>query len=357
MAETEISWTHRRVGDRIIPGYTINPWIGCEKVGPGCANCYAEAFNDQRLKRGLWGPHAVRQMTGDATWTNPLRWNRLAEKDGIHRFVFCASWADVWDKKAPPGARERLFELIRATPWLIWLLLSKRIGNAPGMLPPFWDEIKDRCVIMATMVSQPEVDRDMHKLLAVDAGAYGISMEPMLGPLILPREFLDLGRRAWAIVGGESIGKEHPLHPDWVRGVRDQCAAGGANGPVPFHFKQWGRWWPAAPVYPDEDTTWKRLYVAQKHGLNADPDEWVVDAADAVDLTLKRERLCAMDRDGAFSWHPTCAEEVQPPPAAGSWWFEDHGTRDARRRELDGRVHDEHPWVPCMVKERVSEAA
>ncbi|QCO07418.1 DUF5131 family protein (plasmid) [Azospirillum argentinense] len=179
----------------------------------------------------------------------------------------------------------------------------------------------------------------------------------LLGPIVLPREFLDLGRQAWAIVGGESIGKKHPLHPDWVRGVRDQCATGGANGPVPFHFKQWGRWWPAAPVYPDEDPVWKRLHVAQQHGPDADPDEWVVDAADAVDLTLKRERLCAMDRDGAFSWHPTCAEEVQPPPAAGSWWFEDHGTRDAHRRELDGRVHDEHPWVPCMVKERVSEAA
>lgn len=351
MAESEISWVSRRRGTTIIPGYTFNPWIGCEKVGPGCLYCYAEATNDGRFHRGLWGPHATRVLTGDAVWANPLRWNRLASKDRFHRFVFCASWADVWDKKAPDGARQRLFELIRATPWLVWLLLSKRIGNAPDMLPPFWDEIKDRIVIMATMVNQPEIDRDIGKLLSVDAGAWGISIEPMLGSVRLPQAFLDLGRRGWAITGGESRGRDRPLHPDPVRSVRDQCEVGGANGPVAFHLKQWGRWWPAAPVYPDEDPVWKRIQVQRRHGLSADPDAWVIDSSDAVDLSKGRDRICAMDRDGAFAWHPIYGGEVQPPPNSGSWWFEDLGTKGARRRELDGRTHDGEPWVPTMADE------
>ncbi len=353
MAETDISWTSRLHGSTWLSGFTFNPWVGCEKVGPGCVYCYAEATNDGRFHRGLWGPHAKRQLTSPATWAAPLKWNRLAEQDRAFRFVFCASWADVWDKKASDGARERLFELIRATPWLIWLLLSKRIGNAPGMLPPFWEEIKDRVVIMATMVNQPEIDRDMRKLLAIDAGAWGVSIEPMLGSITLPQQFLDLGPRGWAITGGQSIGRDQFLHPDPVRSIRDQCMAGGRNGPVPFHHKQWGRWLPVAPAYPDEDMAWKLAYVRQTHGANEDPEEWVVEPSDVVDITLPRHRLACMDRAGSLSVHPETGGDVQPLPGAGAWWFEDRGTRGARERDLDGRTHDEHPWLPAMERERL----
>lgn len=44
----------------------------------------------------------------------------------------------------------------------------------------------------------------------------------------------------WVIVGGESGKRARPMHPDWARQIRDQCAA--AN--VPFFFKQWGEWAP-----------------------------------------------------------------------------------------------------------------
>ena len=45
----------------------------------------------------------------------------------------------------------------------------------------------------------------------------------------------------WVIVGGEIGSGARPMHPDWARSIREQCAASG----VPFHFKQWGDWYPA----------------------------------------------------------------------------------------------------------------
>ena len=45
----------------------------------------------------------------------------------------------------------------------------------------------------------------------------------------------------WVVVGGESGHKARPMHPDWVRSLRDQCGTAG----VPFLFKQWGEWCPS----------------------------------------------------------------------------------------------------------------
>src|SRR3546814_6072988 len=42
----------------------------------------------------------------------------------------------------------------------------------------------------------------------------------------------------WVVAGGESGPGARPMHPDWARSLRDQCAAAG----VPFLFKQWGEW-------------------------------------------------------------------------------------------------------------------
>jgi protein gp37 len=61
----------------------------------------------------------------------------------------------------------------------------------------------------------------------------------LLGPI-------DLSRWAWGpnsfwcIAGGESGRGARPVHPDWIRSLRDQCAA----TEVPFFFKQWGEWLP-----------------------------------------------------------------------------------------------------------------
>lgn len=98
----------------------------------------------------------------------------------------------------------------------------------------------------ATIVNQTEADRDISKLLALPVAVRFLSMEPLLGPVDLGaacrRTGLHLGEALdWVIVGGESGSAEsRPMHPAWVRALRDQCRAGG----VAFLFKQWGDWRP-----------------------------------------------------------------------------------------------------------------
>jgi protein gp37 len=85
---------------------TFNPWVGCQKVSPGCDHCYAETLNKfRKWNGGTWGPHAPRERTSDANWRKLLRLGRQAAKSGKSRRVFCASLADVFDNKAPDGVR------------------------------------------------------------------------------------------------------------------------------------------------------------------------------------------------------------------------------------------------------------
>ena len=259
-ANTKIEWAD----------HTFNPWIGCTKVGPGCDNCYAKADFDDRKHRVTWGAGQARSRT--KTWGNPVRWNKqhlsFGIKHGRRQRVFCASLADVFDNEVPDAWRLDLFRLIRATPNLDWLMLTKRIGNAPIMLAnvrlqadeyldPFpWPNVW----IGATIVNQEEADRDIPKLLAIPAAQRFLSMEPLLGPVDLGLCDCDKGSRAgpggvggvtcprchgaggrmmdWVIVGGESGPNARPMHPDWVRSLRDQCQ----EASVPFLFKQWGEW-------------------------------------------------------------------------------------------------------------------
>ena len=305
MAENSaISWTDD----------TFNPWIGCAKVSPACDGCYAEALMGEggRFSRAKWGApgegEGTRVRTGNSTWAGPRKWNReqealehncrLVGEVAPPRFVFCASLADVFDNAVPPEWRRDLFDLIRATPHLTWLLLTKRPGNIVKMFRSMpW--VGDRPIegaaelrwprnasIGCTVVNQEEADRDVPKLLAAKAAlnpAFAfLSMEPLLGPVDLTRiciqpqklgsiragihlnalrgHYVESGCAYlgdwpiefdppsgppvgldWIIAGGETDQGSHkarPADPDWFRSLRDQCVAAS----VPFHFKQWGEW-------------------------------------------------------------------------------------------------------------------
>ena len=257
---------------------TFNPWEGCQKVGSGCDHCYAETRN-ARFAGGAavnWGPGAPRRRTSVANWRKPLAWNanheRFLAERGRRQRVFCASLADVFDNQVPETWRWDLFRLIRSTPNLDWLLLTKRIGNARQMLndaagaalndfvgAPTWDASPWPNVWLgATIVNQEEADRDIPKLLAVPARVRFLSMEPLLGPVDLNQALppvhcdtceADYGALSahgadtpigidWVIVGGESGPGARPMLSEWAQSLRDQCATAG----MPFLFKQWGEW-------------------------------------------------------------------------------------------------------------------
>ena len=256
---------------------TFNPWTGCTKVGPGCDNSYAEG-GAKRSGIVQWGPGAERRRTSAANWRKPLQWNAkpffecvacgwrgerfLVHFDGdqcphcctvgdikpARRRVFCASLADVFDNEVPVEWRADLFDLIAKTPNLDWLLVTKRIGNVGRMIPDRWSVMMPPNLWLGiTVVNQVEADRDIPKLLQLKAAVRFLSMEPLLGPVDLRQAHITKVRLPawpnptrvdWIIVGGESGPKARPMHPEWVRGIRDQCETAG----VPFLFKQHGEW-------------------------------------------------------------------------------------------------------------------
>ncbi len=291
-ATSRIEWTDS----------TFNSWIGCTKVSPACDNCYAAVSTPARTLGLEWGAGQPRRRTSPANWKQPLRWNARPfwqckscgwrGDDGpdlssfcpsccsgvvvpARRRVFCSSLADVFDNEVDPAWRADLFELIKATPNLDWLLLTKRIGNAGRMIesaiadldigynPAYTIWPWPNVWLGITICNQAEADRDIPKLVATTAAVRFLSIEPMLGRVDLC-EHLGMWWNQmmgcfesnsdrwnprgldWVICGGESGHGARPMHPEWARSLRDQCAAVA----VPFLFKQWGEWHPSKDHYP-----------------------------------------------------------------------------------------------------------
>lgn len=296
MKNSAIEWTD----------HTFNPWEGCTKVSPGCAHCYAETRN-ARFGGGTapnWGVGAPRRRHSVHNWNEPRRWDAVAQLAGEfwkavqdpscpadiragctysgRPRVFCASLADVFDEEVDHKWREDLWMLIKACPNLDWLLLTKRPQNVLNMVPLAWrDGGWPANVWMGTTVEdQKRADERIPILLSIPAKVRFLSCEPLLGPVDLKKglwqtiplnevhgSVLDDGGYAcreflkpraginWVICGGESGPGARPMHPDWARSLRDQCAS--AN--VPFFFKQWGEW----VQYIDcdnEDPDWQQDY-------------------------------------------------------------------------------------------------
>jgi len=228
--KSEIAWTD----------YTFNPWEGCTKVSPGCEFCYACSECQDHWKRVTWGPSGARRRV-TSTLEEPFKWHHKAVRTGRRLKVFSGSLCDIFDDhpSIEQEWRDDLWRKIRETSCLQWLLLTKRPGNIARFLPPDWNEGYPNACLMVSVENQEFADKRIPVLLEVPAASYGLSCEPLLGPVDLTTW---LPRLDWVIAGGESGTGARPMHPDWARGLRDQCQ----THDTPFFFKQWGCWAPAA---------------------------------------------------------------------------------------------------------------
>ena len=255
---SKIEWTH----------HTFNPWRGCTKVSPGCANCYAEKQSKRNpAVLGVWVDHGARVVASDSYWREPLKWNAAAEQAGERHRVFCASMADVFeDRPELVEPRERLFDLIYRTKSLNWLLLTKRPANISRLVGATINEfhadgIFDNVWLGTSVENQATADERIPLLAEIRGPVKFLSVEPLLGPVDLstwctrrsgticfstmPEYTVGSGFDLipsvdWVIVGGESGPKARPMRPDWARSIRDQCVSNN----VSFFFKQWGEWIP-----------------------------------------------------------------------------------------------------------------
>lgn len=227
--------------------HTMNFWIGCTEVSPACNNCYAREMMDRRYARARWGTGEDRVRTSQANWRLPYKWDRDAEAAGDKVTVFCLSLGDIWDNEVDPLWREAAFRVMDETPNLIYLLLSKRIGNAEKMCDPLRGKrtLPRNAALGATMVNQEEWDRDAWKLEQARDNLGALfsfaSIEPMLGPMDVRAHMPNQ-----VIVGGESGPNARPLHSAWVRSVEEQCSRAGKA----FFFKQWGEHLPDDQMSP-----------------------------------------------------------------------------------------------------------
>jgi len=220
--------------------HTFNPWIGCQKVSPGCQNCYAEKLAHFHGWVKEWGKDY--RLTSEPNWKKPIQWAKQAVKDGVVRRVFCASLADVFDTNVSNAWRHNLWRLIIETGkigGLEWLLLTKRPENIRLDLPISWVVNPPPFVrIGITCENQEMADKRIPILLDAWQGKNFISVEPMLSSIRL------IGGRYGArtplrdidqiICGCESGPGARSCDISWVRDLRDQCA----SVDVPFFFKQ-----------------------------------------------------------------------------------------------------------------------
>ena len=276
--KTLISWTDS----------TWNPWEGCTKISPGCANCYA-ATRNHRFGGDNWGKGKPRRRTSPGNWRKPHVWNRAAQ--GKPKSVF-PSLCDVYDSEVPIDLFVAFLRVIFATPNLRWLLLTKRtdlhfirLWEAMNLLIRNYDEHSlfgqwltkwregvppQNVWVGASVENQAMADRRIPELLEIPAVKRFLSVEPMLERIDLQYAALtgaeslqSRGGIDWVFFGGESGPGARPCYLQWIRdGVR-QCQLAG----VKVFVKQLG----AFPVMGRDDAH----IVRDKKG--GDMSEWPED--------------------------------------------------------------------------------
>jgi protein gp37 len=300
-ATTFIEWTDR----------TWNPVVGCSLVSPGCTNCYAMRMAGRIEAMGT-APHYIgltKPSKAGPVWTGevraapdhvllqPLRWRKPSR-------IFVNSMSDLFHEGLPDWVIDRVFAVMALCPQHTFQVLTKRPermraylnardqpdGDAlyallHGSLMARVERTMQRAIdavfplpnvwLGVSVENQARADERIPVLLDTPAAVRWISAEPLLGPIDLTRlPYPNRGRTwmidavrgemrepgldrtpiggvvslDWVVAGGESGPDARPMHPDWARSLRDQCAA----AEVPFLFKQWGSWSPVSLEIDDD---------------------------------------------------------------------------------------------------------
>lgn len=371
--KTEISWSDA----------TWNPIIGCTKVSPGCDHCYPIPLSRIREKNpnpkvAAAFAGVVEKTASGLDWTGrvnllperldqPLKWRKP-------RRVFVNSLADLFHEQVPDRFISEVFNRMGAAPRHTFQVLTKRHGRMRSLLKRWSEHAEKGCYCPAdqggcsapvdvqhgvwplpnvwlgvSVESQQWAETRIPALLETPAAVRFISAEPLLGPVDL--RHLKVRNRVidclggdvtdpsdgavlcgmpsvldWVIVGGESGPGSRPMHPKWVKDLRDECQQAG----VAYHFKQWGEYIPV-PIEDDPAFSGGRAYNNPRTGGRS---AVVIREPAARNRHFEGGRLLTM----------------QPgDETVGGVIMLDHDTLAVRvgkkraGRELDGRTWDDFP--------------
>lgn len=215
------------MGEKSAIEWTNSTWnmvTGCDKVSPGCKNCYAERFAKRLQKLGVRKYRHGFELTFHPDMIDyPLKIKKPS-------MIFVNSMSDLFHEKIPFEFVSKVFEMMEKADWHQYQILTKRsqrlkeFGLYYGKFPQnIWIGVSVETALYKTRIN------DLKK---VQADIHFLSLEPLLGPL----GKLDLDDIEWVIAGGESGFNFRECKIEWVREIRDQCI----KSRVPFFFKQWG---------------------------------------------------------------------------------------------------------------------
>ena len=214
--KTSIEWTEQ----------TWNPAVGCSKISPGCAYCYAETMARRLKAMGVRGYENGFKLT--------LLPERLEEplKRRQPTTYFVNSMSDLFHENIPDSYLRKVFAVIQKSPHHTFQILTKRAERMAeyfqGQMPP------PNAWMGVTVENRADGLPRLDYLRAVAACIRFVSAEPLLEDL----GYIDLTGIHWLIVGGESGPKSRPMKRDWALNIKNQCDA----NKVAFFFKQWGGW-------------------------------------------------------------------------------------------------------------------
>jgi protein gp37 len=258
---------------------TWNPTTGCDRVSPGCDNCYAmtlaprlKAMGSKRYQRDgdprTSGPGFGLSLHSDTVGL-PIRWTKP-------RRIFVNSMSDLFHTEVPDRFIADVFAVMTIAERHTFQLLTKRHGRMRSLLSSvrFWRDVSAarnvrgheslpaggdfeppaNVWIGVSVEDQQRAELRIPALLETPAAVRWLSCEPLLGPVDIFRNS-DLDRDPgldWVVVGGESGLASRPMQVAWARQLRDECVGAG----IPFFFKQWGGRTPKANGRELDGRTW-----------------------------------------------------------------------------------------------------
>jgi len=214
MAQSNIEWTE----------LTWNPVTGCNKISPGCKNCYAEVMTRRLKSMGIEKySEGFKIRTHPDTLTTPFTWKKS-------KVVFVNSMSDLFHPEVTLDYIKAVFAVMNQTPQHTYQVLTKRserlleVANELNWTENIW---------MGVSVENEEYSYRINELGRTPAKIKFLSIEPLIGAV----KTVDLRNINWVIVGGESGHKARPLKKEWVDDIKIKCE----EYKVPFFFKQWGK--------------------------------------------------------------------------------------------------------------------
>ncbi len=212
----KIEWTEQ----------TWNPSAGCTKISSGCKNCYAETMAVRLKAIGVKGY----ENGFDFSIVPERLYEPLKRKKPTVYFV--NSMSDIFHEDMPSEYLDKIFDVIKKTPYHTYQILTKRADRMFQYLSK--KEMPENIWLGVTVENKKEGLPRIDKLRKIKAKVLFLSIEPLLEDL----GKVDLTNIDWVIVGGESGNKARPMEKDWVLNIKHQCE----ENDIAFFFKQWGTW-------------------------------------------------------------------------------------------------------------------